>query len=76
VRYQEERTKLYTTQYGVPQGSILGLILYSIVTADLPETEQTRTATYFDDTTIPVSHQIPSLHQENFKIILIGVKNG
>jgi len=59
VRYQEEYTKLYTIQSGVPQGSILGPILYSIFTADLPETEQALTATYADDTAILASHQNP-----------------
>jgi hypothetical protein len=59
VRYQEECTKLYTTQSGVPQGSILGPILYSTFTADIPETEQTMTATYADDTAIVASHQNP-----------------
>jgi hypothetical protein len=59
VRYQEEYTKLYTIQSGVPQGSILGPILHSTFRADLPETEQTMTATYADDTTILASHQNP-----------------
>jgi hypothetical protein len=60
VRYQEEYIKLYIIQSGVPQGSILGPILYSIFTADLPETEQqTLTATYADDTAILASHKNP-----------------
>jgi hypothetical protein len=59
VRYQEEYTKLCTIQSGVPQGSILVPILYSILTADLPETEQTMTATYADDTAILASHLNP-----------------
>jgi retron-type reverse transcriptase len=59
VRYQEEYTTLHTIQSGVPQGSILRPILYSIYTADLPETEQTMTATYADDTAILASHQNP-----------------
>jgi len=50
---------IYTKQSGVPQGSILGPILYSIFTADPPETEQTLTATYADDTAILASHQNP-----------------
>jgi len=57
VRYQEQYNKLYTIQFGVPQGSILGPILYPIFTSDLPETEQTLTAIYADDTAILASHQ-------------------
>jgi len=48
---------MHTIQSGVPQGSILGLILYSVYTADLPETEQTMTATFADDAAILASHQ-------------------
>jgi hypothetical protein len=60
VRYQEEYATLHTIQSGVPQGSILGPILYSIHTADLPETEQTISATYADDTALLASHQNPA----------------
>ena len=55
VKYQEEYTTLYSIHSGVPQGSILGPILYSIFTADLPVSEQTLTATYADDTAILAS---------------------
>ena len=48
---------LHTIHSGVPQGSILGPILYSLYTADLPETEHTMTATYADDRAILASHQ-------------------
>jgi hypothetical protein len=46
MRYQEEYTSLHTVHSGVLQGSILGPILYSIFTADLPVSAQTLTATY------------------------------
>jgi hypothetical protein len=59
VRYQEEYTPLYAIHSGVPQVSFLGPILHSIYTADLPETEQTLTATYADDTAILASHHDP-----------------
>jgi hypothetical protein len=59
VGYPEEYTPLYAIHSGVPQGSFLGPILYSIFTADLPVTEQTLTATYADDTEIIVSHHNP-----------------
>ena len=57
VRYQEECTTLHAIQSGVPQGSILGPILYLLHTADLPETANTMTATYADDTAILASHE-------------------
>jgi hypothetical protein len=57
VRQQEEYTMLRPIHAGVPQGSILGPVLYTIFTADLPEAEQTLTATYADDTSILASHE-------------------
>lgn len=61
VKFQETHTTLYNIQSGVPQGSILGPILYSIFTADLPLTDQTMTATYADDTAILASDVNPSI---------------
>jgi hypothetical protein len=49
----------YTVLSGVLQGSILGPMLYSIYTADLPITGHTLLATYADDTTILASHENP-----------------
>ena len=67
VRYQEEYTPLHTIHSGVPQGSILGPILYSIYTADLPVSEQTTTATYADDTAILASHRNRILASRNLQ---------
>jgi hypothetical protein len=65
VRHQEEYTKVNPIQAGVPQGSLLGPILYTIFTADLPEAEQTLAATYADDTAILASHEDPLVATSN-----------
>jgi hypothetical protein len=59
VKHQDVCTSLHTIQSGVPQGSILGPVLYSIYTADLPVSNLTLTATYADDTAIMASHTDP-----------------
>jgi hypothetical protein len=61
VRHQEAYATLHPILAGVPQGSILGPILCTIFTADLPESEQTLTATYADDTAILASHEDPKV---------------
>ena len=59
VKQQDEYTNLYPILSGVPQGSVLGPILYLIYTADLPTEQNVLTATFADDTAILASHENP-----------------
>lgn len=52
VREENEYSSLKDIKAGVPQGSILGPILYLIFTSDLPEIENIKIATFADDTSL------------------------
>jgi len=52
VKFGEVVTQLKDINSGVPQGSMLGPLLYLLYTTDLPIAPDTITATYADDTAI------------------------
>lgn len=52
VKYEEEYSELKKISAGVPQGSVLGPILYLLYTRDLPNMNDATIATFADDTAI------------------------
>jgi hypothetical protein len=54
-----ETSPIFTIYSGVPQGSVLGLLLYLIFTADIPTRNETIIATFADDTAIMASNEDP-----------------
>lgn len=52
VKCEDEYSELKTINAGVPQGSVLGPILYLLYTHDIPLSEETKLATFADDTAI------------------------
>jgi len=57
IKFGEVVTQLKDINFGVPQGSVLGPVLYLLYTADLPVAQDTITATYADDTAILTAHK-------------------
>ena len=78
VKEKQETTKIFPILSGVPQGSVLGPVLYTIFTADLPLNSNTYTATFADDTVIMAIHKDPysasELIQRNLDSINIWMK--
>jgi histone H2A len=57
VKLKDETTNLRKIESGVPQGSVLGPVLYVIYTSDLPMSDNITAATFADDATILVTHE-------------------
>lgn len=75
VKHQTEFTNLRNINSGVPQGSILGPMLYSLYTADLPTSRSTMTATFADDTVILASHTDATTASKNLQTGLNEIQN-
>ncbi|GBP43992.1 Probable RNA-directed DNA polymerase from transposon X-element [Eumeta japonica] len=72
VQHGEALSRLCDINAGVPQGSVLGPLLYLIYTSDLPTSDCITTGTFADDTAILASHQDPA---EASKILQDGLNN-
>lgn len=61
VRVGTELSSLRGIKAGVPQGSVLGPVLYTIFTSDLPTSDIATTSTFADDTAITTSNRDPAV---------------
>ena len=75
VKLDDELSKYHLIRAGVPQGSVLGPLLYLIFTADVPLTDNTLMATFADDTAIMSSDQDPNTASQKLQQHLNSLQN-
>ena len=75
VSLNNKTSSLLPMLSGVPQGSILGPFLYTLYTADLPQSNKTTLSTFADDTTIFTTDPDPTQTSANLQEHLLEIIN-
>lgn len=70
VKLRDARSTLRQIKAGVPQGSVLGPVLYNIFTSDLPVSEDVTVATYADDVAYLASDNHPTAASNKLQLLL------
>ena len=75
IKYQDFTTDKYCIRAGVPQGSVLGPLLYLIYTADLPTSDKVTTTTFADDTALISTNHSASAASEDLQKHLLKIQS-
>jgi hypothetical protein len=75
TKYREAYSSHRPVLAAVPQGSVLGPLLYLIYTADLPTLANSTTATFADDTAILFVHEDPTEATRSMRLDLNRIQS-
>ena len=67
VKFNTSFSTCHEVLPGVPQGSVLGPMLYLFFTADFPTTDRTTIATFADDTGLIATHSDPLIASQHLQ---------